>query len=365
MTKENYAISSPAAVKPAPVSQPRDTTIDILRGLAIFTMIAANSAGELLAEPHPFWFRVYGSFAAPLFILMSGMMVALTAEGKKHDLRYFVKRGAMVVAVAVFIDVCVWHIYPFVTMDVLYLIGLALPLIFMFVYLHPLSRWLLIGVIFGLAPLLQYGLGYSDTVVETALLEHPLTLVRRFPEILRYWVVDGWFPIFPWLVFSFLGVQLARWRWKCGRHALGSPASLGTGAALFAAGAGAFFFLPGAAFTRAGYSELFYPPTPGFILSAIGLIIVLFPLVDAVRRFAVLDLLRVLGETSLFLYIVHLAVIEYLLIPLFSEDKFSVSGFMGVYALFTAFLILLSYGVRYLKQVWTGRPFVVRFLLGG
>jgi len=197
------------------------------------------------------------------------------------------------------------------------------------------------------------------------LLENPLTVVQRVPEILRYWVVDGWFPIFPWLVFSFLGVQLAQWRWKCGRHALGSPASFGMGAALFAAGAMAFFFIPSATLTRLGYSELFYPPTPGFILSAIGLIIILFPLVDAVRGFVLLDLLRVLGETSLFLYIVHLAVIEYLLIPLFSEDKFSISGFMGVYALFTAFLILLSYGVRYVKRVWTGRPFVVRFLLGG
>lgn len=46
----------------------RDKTIDILRGLAIFTMIAANISPYVLIEPHPFWFRLYGSFAAPLFI---------------------------------------------------------------------------------------------------------------------------------------------------------------------------------------------------------------------------------------------------------------------------------------------------------
>ena len=50
----------------------RDKTIDILRGLAIFTMIAANISPYVLIEPHPFWFRLYGSFAAPLFILISG-----------------------------------------------------------------------------------------------------------------------------------------------------------------------------------------------------------------------------------------------------------------------------------------------------
>ncbi len=45
----------------------RDKKIDILRGLAIFTMIAANISPYVLIEPHPFWFRLYGSFAAPLF----------------------------------------------------------------------------------------------------------------------------------------------------------------------------------------------------------------------------------------------------------------------------------------------------------
>lgn len=46
----------------------RDIVIDIIRGLAIFTMIAANMAGKLFAEPHPFGFRLYGSFAAPVFV---------------------------------------------------------------------------------------------------------------------------------------------------------------------------------------------------------------------------------------------------------------------------------------------------------
>ena len=56
----------------------RDSTVDALRGLAIATMVAANLASLVLPEPHPFWFRLYGSFAAPTFILLSGMMVSLT-----------------------------------------------------------------------------------------------------------------------------------------------------------------------------------------------------------------------------------------------------------------------------------------------
>ncbi len=365
MTVSHPHVQDAQPPKAGTVSQERDTAVDIIRGLAIFTMIAANTAGEMLTEPHPFWFRLYGSFAAPLFILMSGMMVALTAEGRKHDLRYFVKRGAMVVAVGALIDILVWHIYPFTTIDVLYLIGISLPLIFLFVYLKPTVRWLLIVIVFGMGPLLQFLLGYAPSLMEVGLLENPQVLFANLPTIFRHWIVDGWFPIFPWLGFSFLGVQLAQWRWKCDQHALGSGASFLAGAIILAAGAVVFFLMPSARLTREGYSELFYPPTVGFILCAIGVIIVLFPLADKVRGLIVLDPLKALGESSLFMYIVHLAIIEYVILTIFKDGGFSISGFMGLYAVFTVVLILAAYGVRQLKRVWTTRPFVVRFLLGG
>ena len=34
----------------------RDSTIDCLRGFAIFTMVAANAEGYVLSDPHPLWF---------------------------------------------------------------------------------------------------------------------------------------------------------------------------------------------------------------------------------------------------------------------------------------------------------------------
>src|SRR5262245_51031015 len=62
----------------------RDPSIDVLRGLAVFMMVAANLAASALEGPHPLWFRLYGSFAAPLFVLLSGMMVAYTARRKAY-----------------------------------------------------------------------------------------------------------------------------------------------------------------------------------------------------------------------------------------------------------------------------------------
>jgi uncharacterized membrane protein len=64
----------------------RNIAIDAIRGLAIFTMVGANMAASVAAHPHPCGLRLYGSFAAPLFILLSGMMVALTSEGQAFNL---------------------------------------------------------------------------------------------------------------------------------------------------------------------------------------------------------------------------------------------------------------------------------------
>src|SRR5260370_41952783 len=94
---------------PATSERPRRAlSIDVLRGLAVITMIAANLAASALEGPHPLWFRLYGSFAAPLFVLLSGMMVAYTARCKSHGLRYFASRGAIVIGFAALLEIVIW-----------------------------------------------------------------------------------------------------------------------------------------------------------------------------------------------------------------------------------------------------------------
>src|SRR5262245_15873624 len=98
---------------PASAASRRDLTIDILRGLAVFTMVAAKLAASALEGPHPLWFRLYGSFSAPLFVLVSGMMVAYTSHRKAHGLRYFAYRGAIVIGIAALLEMAIWKFYPF------------------------------------------------------------------------------------------------------------------------------------------------------------------------------------------------------------------------------------------------------------
>ncbi len=174
-------------------------------------MIAANLAAPVLAEPHPFWLRVYGSFAAPLFVILSGMMVAYGTSRHAHTLRHFAARGAALVAIASLLDVFVWDNYPLLSMDVLYLLGLSLPLAYLTVRIDSRVRWLIIAAVFLGTPLLQQLLGYADFPKEVSFARGSRAALAP-TDFIHHWLIDGWFPLFPWLGFAIFGVQLAEIR---------------------------------------------------------------------------------------------------------------------------------------------------------
>jgi hypothetical protein len=63
--------------------------------------------------------------AAPVFIIMSGFMVAYIRE--KHVYGYFLLKGFFILLLAAFIDIFANKIKPFEGFDVLYLIGFSIP----------------------------------------------------------------------------------------------------------------------------------------------------------------------------------------------------------------------------------------------
>jgi len=345
----------------------RDITIDILRGLAIFTMVAANMAGSVVAQPHPFGLRFYGSFAAPLFILLSGMMVAFTAQTKGHEWKYFLLRGAVIMMVGLFVDVVIWNgVCPFVDVDVLYLIGLSVPLAFLYLHLGTSSQWVVIVLIFLLTPFLQKILGYTEYVNPIYLWGQQIKTVpvKTQTSIFNHWIVDGWFPIFPWLGFSLLGVNFAHQRWKYQTfNTFGKKSILLLGLGILTLGSVIWWLYPGSLLTREEASELFYPPTVGYIITTIGLILTLFYIVDRKPSLFIYKPLRALGESSLFMYMIHIPLIEYVISPIWSKQN--VQAFLLIYIGLSVFLILVAYGLRVLKAKWNKRPFIIRFLLGG
>ena len=341
----------------------RDLTIDTLRGLAVFTMVAANMTPDVLIEPHPFWLRLYGSFAAPLFILLSGMMVAFTTQTREHRLRYFMFRGAIIITIGMAVDL-IYLIYPFTSVDVLYLIGLSLPLVYLFLRLNTSSRWIMVCSIFLITPIIQKALGYTDFPTEISFWGEQTITAENQTNIFNHWVVDGWFPIFPWLGFSFLGANLAHLR--CTYKPLatfGKKSILLIGMGILAFGSILWYLFPDSLLTRGGNSELFYPPTIGYIITAIGIMVILFSIVDWKPSLAIYKPLRTLGESSLFIYWLHLQLIGYAIAPVWSKK--GLQTFSLIYIGLLGFLILVAYGLRVLKAKWKDRPLIFRILLGG
>ena len=133
--------------------------VDVLRGIAILFMIPANLS-TLWEASHPMWFRLMGSFAAPTFILLSTAMVSFNSA--KHSFKYYIERGFIILSVGILIDIALWKMLPFMSYDVLYFIGLSLPIAYL---VRNLSSKLLLTigfVILLLTPLLENYFGYHE-----------------------------------------------------------------------------------------------------------------------------------------------------------------------------------------------------------
>ena len=342
----------------------RDAAIDIVRGVAIFTMVCAN-LGPLLAEPHSWFFRFYGTFAAPIFVTVAGMMVGYTAlkKGEGHDLNYFLKRGLFLIGVGVFIDLFAWGIIPFMTMDVLYLIGIALPLSYLALRLSPPVSVVLTLLSFLITPLLQQRLGYTPYPTEMYFDGSLTETLPNQTNLLNHWIVDGWFPLFPWLAYAFTGTLLARWRWRGPKYQKFNQGRVIVGSlALIIWGSATMYLFPGQLYDRDGYSELFYPPTLGFVILSLGVIVVVLAVADQTASWRGWEPWRLLGEASLLMYTLHSFIIGWVLLPHIHD----LTGFQlaGIYAALILILMGCGWGIRKLKQLRMALPQWVMWSVG-
>jgi uncharacterized membrane protein len=344
----------------------RDMSVDLLRGLAIAIMVAANLIPFLLVPPAPFWLRVIASVAAPLFIFLSGMMVALSFNQKRYRFSYFLLRGGIVVLLGALLDLLARGMIPFLDFDVLYLIGLSLPLAYLFLHLDLPKRMLVFLSIIVVTPLAQVFFGYSGLPLSVPMI--PVLTGTALPaasEILRQFLIEGWFPIFPWLAVALLGAHAGTFRWQDNTirsFADRDLALLGGGA--LATGALFWYLLPGPALTPYGYVELFYPPTTEFLLFITGLIFCLFIAADwLVTTRHTFKPLQVLGQCSLAIYVVHTIIIELLIRPL--QLQVSLTLYLAGSLTFIAAMIGLATMIRSLRLRLDKPPFIVRILIGG
>jgi len=349
-----------------PVSgrQFRDRPVDLLRGIAIVLMVGANTIPYLLLPPVPFAIRVLSSLAAPLFILLSGMMVALSCTQKRRPFSYFLVRGGMVILVAALLEALVWEIVPGVGMDVLFLIGLSLPLAYLFLLLPRPARWGILAAILCLTPLVEFIVGYPKLPLQIPLTGFWEAAGAGFiPAAIGDWIVGGWFPVFPWLGVALLGAELGTVRWT--RDGIRSFATHRTAAvALLTLCSGILLWVlyPGQQLVRYGYIELFYPPVPGFCLFAAGVILCMFVIADLVPPARIPVPFTLMGGCSLAIYVLHSGVIAWVIAPLgllLPLPAFLLSVSLFIFGMYAVACLLRRIRGR------AGRLFVVRFLCGG
>lgn len=340
----------------------RHLWVDSTRGMAILLMILANMFHLLLVPPGLEW-RWVGSLAAPLFVMLSGMMVWHTRRVRGRSFRYICKRALQVLAVGVAVDALIWNIVPFMTMDVLYLIPLGMLLAATVVRVPPFALLMLAVALVAAGELGRLWLGYRDYPAEILLLD---ALQNGFSsynisagDLARHWLLEGWFPALPWLAYSVLGVALAHmllppvisrqiaqkgWNLPLLRWLMTAAVAVLLLGLLMEAE------FPSEQLIRMGYMEVFYPPTWTFVMisAAIAVMLVIFRSQMAAlyhaasqekdRRFPRLitvclrashGVLCGLGKHPLVSYVLHLAVLAYVLEPCCAE--LSLPGFVGLY----------------------------------
>lgn len=346
-------------------SNMRDLTIDIVRGIAIFIMVGANMT-PLLPEPHALSLRFYASCAAPIFVILAGAMVALAALMKPqlNQLSYFIKRGVFLLIMGALCDVVCWGIVPFISLDVLYLLGLGLPIFYVASKYDKIYVLLVAALIVGAAPLLQAIFGYAASSIVISLGDFQAYSAISFTGVIRDWLFEGVFPVFPWMGYGLFGVALAKYRWEN----IGETKSFATREVFFVAmaaiilGLAGMALFPGELLHRLGFSELFYPAKPGFVIFSMGVVIGLIGLVDMTKTLGFWTVFLPLGEASLFMFLVHMFIIERFILPI---GHVPVQNYLGFYAGLVAALFACGLWLRVVKRSYRDMPLALKWVLGG
>ncbi|MBN1446650.1 MAG: DUF1624 domain-containing protein [Bacteroidetes bacterium] len=352
-----------------PEQRPRIPWIDALRGLAIILMVPANLA-PYFSEPHPMWFRILGSFAAPTFIMLSAGMVVLT--GDRHDEHYYLKRGGIIIGVGMLLDTLLWGIFPWTSFDVLYTIGLALPLIYLLRKVDSRELIYISLILFLAAYVLQMFFGYHAEALEVYFDD---MFLPTFGRLMQSWFIDGWFPIFPWMGYAVLGALFFRTLFR--EDSGTSHHFLLLGVVLTAIGF-ALLFVPlpfirnianGAILeSRGGYSEIFYPPTFAYIFTSIGIVVLFSNLLRRTKLFGVLSVLGFFGRYSMMVYILHQVIGSLVIEPATAAAgyEYIISGpwFTLVNLGVLGVIYAICYAIEQIKRKHPTRSTVLQVLFG-
>lgn len=361
----------------------RDKAVDLIRGIATVTMTFAHCCAVVLnrRQQQVFLVRLAASFAAPLFVFLSGMMVGRSSDARTSISWFSVLQRSMILLCisSILLEVCIYGILPFASMDVLTLIGISLPLT---TCLHKLSifwRCIFTVAVFAVTPALQHFFqyredmdvwGFGDIVTKEDLKQY----IKK--EIPLQMFIDGSFPFFPWIGFAWAGSIFSTWRWggpseptKFPKYVRSPDVTIGFLLAI--PGVALWYQSPGPTYIRNGFCELFYPATTGYSLTAFGFVLILFSLVDLSliqdeRRISstAYKIVMYLGRSSLFVYLLQYTILFRVLYPFRIGPELPILWQSFLFLVVFIVCIVAAEMIDSVKKHWKTMPLVVQVILG-
>ncbi len=344
------------------MKQERNIWIDFIRSIAIIIMIIANSAAVIGNKEYSYFFRIICSLAAPLFVLLSGISFSVSSKyPSSSDTK--TKSAFYLLITATCIDLFIWQIPPFNTFDVLYIIAFG---IFLNIFLkHKTLLYVLSFIIFsiGLAVYLQVVLPYRFHMQEISL--NNILQVNKSDYIIssiRNMFVDGWFPIFPWICLPLIGTLIVKYQHFFQSYKLYTYVfSLITFFVSIYGLSTSSTIVP----LRNGYVELFYPASfLIFMLVCSGALLFFTSTFSYKISNPLISFFSMIGKYSLFIYILHIAMIHFVLDVYF--NSLDASSFAIVMVIFTVSLYVMIAILEFTKakQFIQKLPFSISKIIG-
>ncbi len=197
-------------------SMQRYRSIDILRGLAIILMIQVHFVENLSSgDGAPAWLYLastyLGSIPAPFFAFVSGLSYALWLR-KQESLRrrdeeitkITLRRGLFLFGIGIAFNFFVWLPEETFNWDILTLLGTSLLFLAFARKLPPPVLALICLLVILFSPLLRVVGDYNAYWIEQT-----YTYDFTFRDILFGFLANGFFPVFPWIIFPILGFLCA------------------------------------------------------------------------------------------------------------------------------------------------------------
>lgn len=328
--------------------------VDLLRGIAIFFMIIANYSPYYLDNPH-YLLRFFYTFAAPIFVTITGFLMFRNKINKDYDFRYYLSRGIIILMVGALVDLS-YSLMPFLSWDVLYLIGFCtITFLVLYKLWNILNYWSII-IFFILTVLCQLLFGYNGYAQELELSDLNSIRMDNFIFVsLRQFFIDGYFPFFPWCGIFMLGFALNDENYKkvVRRYSY---------IFVFIFVLFSYFLINSVRYIRQGYAELFYPPDWVFIVWAWCFVSLVFVFVNFNNRY-----FELIGKSSLFFYVFHLLFIEHFPIKISKLIFNKYYPYFDLFVVFSFTLIiigLIALVFEKIKKKIKNIPFILKFIIG-